>query len=76
MIGLPSPAIAAEPDAARARPLAAAMLRIYDPLSIAALGVAIMTGAFSLTAYKAALRGRSSSSGMGVAGVEALLPSF
>ena len=37
--------------------LAAAMLRVYDPLSIAALGVAIMTGAFSLTAYKAALRG-------------------
>lgn len=34
----------------------AATLRVYDPLSIGALGVLVMTGAFSLTDYKAALR--------------------
>lgn len=45
----------ADPEA-RGR-LMAATLRIYDPLSLAALGVAIMTGAFQLTAYKDALRG-------------------
>jgi hypothetical protein len=31
-------------------------MRIYDPLTIAALGILVMTGAFNLTAYKAALR--------------------
>jgi len=36
---------------------AAAILRMYDPLSIGALGVLIMTGAFCLTPYKDALRG-------------------
>ena len=51
------PAIGREEDPQRRARLAAAVLRIYDPLSIAALGVSIMTGAFSLTAYKAALRG-------------------
>lgn len=50
------PLITAEDDAVRRARLAAAVLRVYDPLSLAALGVAIMTGAFSLTAYKAVLR--------------------
>jgi len=31
-------------------------MRVYDPLSIGALGVVVMTGAFRLTAFKAALR--------------------
>jgi hypothetical protein len=35
---------------------AADYLRFYDPLSLAALGVLVMTGAFSLTSYKDALR--------------------
>ena len=54
-IGLPL--ITSEEDPARRARLAAAVMRVYDPLSLAAMGVAIMTGAFSLTAYKAALRG-------------------
>jgi hypothetical protein len=33
-------------------------LRFYDPLAIATLGVVVMTGAFNLTRYKDALRGR------------------
>ena len=37
------------------RAIAAAM-RVYDPLSIATLGVMVMTGAFQLTDYKAAMR--------------------
>lgn len=39
---------------ARLESIAAAM-RIYDPLSIALLGVNLMTGAFAVTNYKAAL---------------------
>ena len=39
---------------ARLAAIAAAM-RIYDPLSIALLGVNLMTGAFAVTNYKAAL---------------------
>jgi hypothetical protein len=50
------PVIGREEDAERRARLAAAVLRIYNPLSIGALGVSVMTGAFSLTAYKAALR--------------------
>jgi hypothetical protein len=50
------PVINAESDALRRAHLAAAILRVYDPLSIALLGVLVMTGAFSLTGYKAALR--------------------
>jgi hypothetical protein len=57
LITMGIPAIRSEDDPLRRARLAAALLRVYDPLSIAALGVAIMTGAFSLTAYKAALRG-------------------
>jgi uncharacterized membrane protein len=51
------PALATEPDPARRARWLAAVMRVYDPLSIAALGVIIMTGAFNLTAYKSALRG-------------------
>jgi hypothetical protein len=57
LVAIGIPVVRGEEDDLRRARLAAAMLRIYDPLSIAALGVAIMTGAFSLTAYKAALRG-------------------
>jgi hypothetical protein len=57
LIAVGLPVISAEDDPDRRARLAAGMLRVYDPLSIAALGVAIMTGAFSLTGYKAALRG-------------------
>lgn len=57
VVAIGIPVVTSEDDHLRRTRLAAAMLRIYDPLSIAALGVAIMTGAFSLTAYKAALRG-------------------
>ena len=50
------PAARKEADPARRLQLLAAALRVYDPLSIAALGVLVMTGAYRLTAYKAALR--------------------
>ncbi len=50
------PAARAEVDAERRLRAIAAAMRVYDPLSIAALGVLVMTGAFALTAYKAALR--------------------
>ena len=36
--------------------LAASAMRVYDPLSLALLGVMIMTGAFSLTDVKDAMR--------------------
>lgn len=57
LVAIGIPVITAEAEALRRARLAAAILRVYDPLSIAALGVSIMTGAFSLTAYKAVLRG-------------------
>ncbi len=57
LIAIGIPVITTEEDPIRRARLAAAVLRVYDPLSIGALGVSIMTGAFSLTAYKAALRG-------------------
>jgi hypothetical protein len=44
-------------EGSRLRSIAAAA-RLYDPFSIAALGVMVMTGAFQLTGYKAALRER------------------
>jgi len=50
------PLARAEQDPHRRLRLAAATMRVYDPLTIAALGVLVMTGAFNLTAYKAALR--------------------
>ncbi len=37
---------------------AAAAMKVYDPLAIAALGVMVMTGAFALTEFKDALRER------------------
>jgi hypothetical protein len=56
LLAIGIPVIQREDEPGRRARLAAAILRIYDPLSIAALGVSIMTGAFGLTAYKAALR--------------------
>jgi hypothetical protein len=50
------PTARAEAEPGRRLQVLAAALRVYDPLSIAALGVLVMTGAFRLTAYKAALR--------------------
>ena len=57
LVAIGIPAIGAEDEPDRRARLAARILRVYDPLSIAALGVSIMTGAFSLTTYKAVLRG-------------------
>lgn len=57
LVAIGIPVIMAEAEPLRRARLAAMILRVYDPLSIAALGVSIMTGAFSLTAYKAVLRG-------------------
>jgi len=51
------PSLWLERDDTRRLRRAAAFLRVYDPLSIGALGVVIMTGAFRLTVYKEALRG-------------------
>lgn len=56
LLAIGIPLIMAEAEHDRRARVAASVLRVYDPLSLAALGVAIMTGAFSLTAYKAALR--------------------
>ena len=50
------PLARAAKDPARRLQIVASVMRVYDPLTIAALGVLVMTGAFSLTAYKAALR--------------------
>lgn len=44
---------AADPAESRAR--LARVLRVYDPLAIAVLGVLVMTGAWSVTAYKESL---------------------
>lgn len=46
----------AEHDPERRLRLVTGTMRVYDPLTIAALGVLVMTGAFNLTGYKAALR--------------------
>ncbi|HVN85661.1 MAG TPA: hypothetical protein VMW17_12535 [Candidatus Binatia bacterium] len=51
------PMARAEDDPAARRRLLSRALRVYNPLVIAALGVMLMTGAFNLTSYKAALRG-------------------
>lgn len=42
-------------DASERLTIIASAMRIYDPLSIALLGVNLMTGAFGVTNYKAAL---------------------
>ena len=44
-------------DAIARRHRLAELFRVYNPLSIGALGVVVMTGAWSLTPYKEALRG-------------------
>lgn len=49
------PIVGGAADAAERRRLFARGMRAYNPLSIGALGVAIMTGAFNLTDFKAAL---------------------
>ena len=51
------PAANALSDPAVRRAVLARVLRAYDPLAIAALGLLVMTGAVNLTAYKDALRG-------------------
>jgi uncharacterized membrane protein len=51
------PMVRSEAEPRRRLELAAGIMRFYDPLSIGALGVLIMTGAFNLTTYKDALRG-------------------
>ena len=48
-------------------------LKFYNPLSIGALGVALMTGAFNLTSYKALLGPRFFSLLGGVLGLKLLL---
>jgi uncharacterized membrane protein len=58
LVAICLPALSREAEDERRARWLAAVMRIYDPLSIAALGVIIMTGAFNLTAYKAALRGQ------------------
>ena len=49
------PMLRAVVDPAEKRRLFARVMRVYNPLSLAAIGVALMTGAFNLTDYKAAL---------------------
>jgi uncharacterized membrane protein len=50
------PAARKLPDAAARQAFLAAHFKTYNPLSIGALGVVVMTGAFNLTSYKDALR--------------------
>jgi hypothetical protein len=52
------PRARAQSDRRRRLASAAAVMKIYDPFSIAILGVIIMTGAFALTSVKDALRER------------------
>jgi hypothetical protein len=42
-------------DVTAQRAALARVLRVYDPLAIALLGIMVMTGAWSITGYKAAL---------------------
>jgi len=62
--------IAAAPDKQR---FLAQGLRLYNPLSIGALGVALMTGAFNLTSYKAMFGRRFFALLGGVLGLKLLL---
>jgi uncharacterized membrane protein len=62
--------ISAAPDKQR---FLAQGLRLYNPLSIGALGVALMTGAFNLTSYKAMLGRRFFALLGGVLGLKLLL---
>ena len=43
------------PDAVRRRQRFAAVLRVYDPLAIAVLGIMVISGATALTPYKQSL---------------------
>jgi len=52
------PAARRIPDAATRQTYLATSFKIYSPLTIAALGVQIMTGAFNLTHYKELLLGQ------------------
>lgn len=49
------PRARAQPDAAARLGSIARAMQIYDPLTIALLGINLMTGAFAITNYKAAL---------------------
>jgi uncharacterized membrane protein len=62
--------IAATPDKQR---FLAQGLKLYNPLSIGALGVVLMTGAFNLTSYKALLGRRFFELLGGVLGLKLLL---
>lgn len=50
------PAARSIPDTAARQSFLALHFKVYNPLTIAALGVQVMTGAFNLTGYKALLR--------------------
>ena len=52
------PAARRIPDAAARQTFLAASFKVYSPLTVAALGVQVMTGAFNLTHYKAVLLGQ------------------
>jgi len=52
------PRARSESDPAARLARAARAMKVYDPLSLAVLGVMVMTGAFALTDYKDALRER------------------
>lgn len=56
LYAIPAARRVSDPQARLAR--AAAAMKLYDPFSIAVLGVIVMTGAFALTDYKDALRER------------------
>jgi len=49
------PAARRIPDAGERQAFLAACFRVYNPLAIGALGVQVLTGAWNLTRYKAAL---------------------
>lgn len=67
------PVIQESDDPADKRRRLAALARIYDPLAIGILGVALMTGAFNLTDYKARLGPRFFAELGGVLGLKLLL---
>jgi uncharacterized membrane protein len=67
------PMAAQIPAAADEQRFLAQALKLYNPLSIGALGVALMTGAFNLTSYKAMLGRRFFELLGGVLGLKLLL---
>jgi len=50
------PMASAESEPRRRLGVLAGFMRVYDPLTIAVLGIVLMTGAYSLTGFKDALR--------------------